>query len=112
MLKKLVLREHVFFGVTVNSPLKPARPPYQLAPLPTPPTNSPHLFYQLAPLLLPARPILFVNSPQLSDTTRPNFYQLAPPLLLNSPFFSYQLASLLLPTRLTFLTTRPTFRTR
>ena len=69
---------------------KPARPPYQLAPLPTRPN---HLFHQLAPLMLPARPHVACQL-ALSFT--------------NSPHFSHQLAPLLLPARPTFLPTRPT----
>ena len=95
-----VVADITFKGITVNLPQNqlahPTNSPhYQLAP-----TNSPHLFYQLAPLLLPTRPMLFVNSPQFSDQLAPTF--------TNSPHMSYQLATLLLPTRPTFLPTRPT----
>ena len=63
---------------------KPARTPYQLAPIPTRPN-------QLAPLISPTRPTSTTNSPRLSDQLAPAF--------TNSPHFSYQLAPLLLPTR-------------
>ena len=83
---------------TINSPQNQlahltSLPQYQLAP-----TNSPHLFYQLAPLLLPTRPMLFVNSPSsLTNSpqllpTRPTSLTNSPPRtsLTNSPHFSDQ----------------------
>ena len=70
---------------------KPARPPYQLAPLPARPN-------QLAPLILPTRPTSTNNSCCLSTRARPVLCQLAPTL---------QLAPLLLPARPTSLTNSP-----
>ena len=74
---------------------KPARPPYQLAPLPTRPN-------QLAPLILPTRPTSTTNSPHVVCQLAQFSDQLAP-AFTNSPHFSYQLAPLFLPTRPTFL---------
>ena len=71
--------------ITVNSPQNlfphPTNSPhYQLAP-----TNSPHLFYHLAPLLLPTRPMLFVNSTQFSDQLAPLLLETYPTALTKSP---------------------------
>ena len=80
-----------YHRITVNSPQnqlahRTNSPHYQLAP-----ANSPHLFYQLSQLLLPTRPMLFVNSPG-SLTNSPQLLPTRLTSLTNSPRFSYQLA--------------------
>ena len=74
-------------------------------------TNSPHLFYQLALLILPTLPTFATNSPHVVCQLAQFSDQLAPTFTY-SPHFSYQLAPLHLPTRPTFLPTTPTSRTK